>query len=404
MEWRSWLTRAFGFGLEIGSDRVVGIGDRGGEVVTSRLPFVTPHLARCLPVVFACDRVIAEAMATSTPRLMRGDTPVPSHPILDVFRHPGPFESLSELLATAQSDLDMWGNCYLLPLRTRAGTLVEFEYLSASAMAVYGDTRRDDGSRVIEYHHEDLGTLRRERGSPPPLLHVRQNRPGYDSWIGKSAIRFMRESVSAGLSSVEFHARQMLEGGHSQLALTTDQELDPETIQQNADAFNAATKGPRRWFATPFLPRGITPVPLALSNEDLQFIDLHKLTREDLCGVMRVPAPLVGDLSKATYSNLKQLIRHLNRLTLAPQIAFWSGAIARDLLFDEPDLRLTFVPDERADQMEQIAVVTQAIAAGILTPRDGGRMMGWIYPEAHEPSDEYRQPKGIGPPPKLGNT
>ena len=266
MEWRRWLTRAFGFGFEIGSDRVVGIGDRGGEVVTSRLPFVTPHLARCLPVVFACDRVIAEAMATSTPRLMRGDTPVPSHPILDVFRHPGPFESLSELLSTAQSDLDMWGNCYLLPLRTRAGTLVELEYLSASAMAVYGDTRRDDGSRVIEYHHEDLGTLRRERGSPPPLLHVRQNRPGYDSWIGKSAIRFMRESVSAGLSSVEFHARQMLEGGHSQLALTTDQDLDPETIQKNADAFNAATKGPRRWFATPFLPRGITPVPLAVGQ------------------------------------------------------------------------------------------------------------------------------------------
>ncbi|NOX15969.1 MAG: phage portal protein [Epsilonproteobacteria bacterium] len=43
-----------------------------------------------------------------------------------------------------------------------------------------------------------------------------------------------------------------------------------------------------------------------MSNEDSQFLETRKFQKSEICGIYRVPPHLIGDLEKATFSNIEQ--------------------------------------------------------------------------------------------------
>ena len=59
-------------------------------------------------------------------------------------------------------------------------------------------------------------------------------------------------------------------------------------------------------------PPGFGFKPIEISNRNMQFLETQKYTREQICGLFNVPTPLVGDISKATYSNMRQILIFLS--------------------------------------------------------------------------------------------
>lgn len=79
--------------------------------------------------------------------------------------------------------------------------------------------------------------------------------------------------------------------------------------------------------------------PFSISNEDAQMLEARKFNRSIIAGLFRVPAHLINDLEKATFSNVEHLDLSFVKHTLRP--------IAKNF---EQRLNLTLLTDEQAEQ------------------------------------------------------
>ena len=88
-------------------------------------------------------------------------------------------------------------------------------------------------------------------------------------------------------------------------------------------------------------PPGFSFKPIELSNRNMQFLETQKYTREQLCGLFNVPTPLVGDISRATYSNMRQILSSFQREAVNPLLAVVTDALTSALCWDRPDQVIT---------------------------------------------------------------
>ena len=88
-------------------------------------------------------------------------------------------------------------------------------------------------------------------------------------------------------------------------------------------------------------PPGFSFKPIEVSNRNMQFLETQKYTREQICGLFNVPTPLVGDISKATYSNMRQILSSFQREAVNPLLAVVTDALTSSLCWDRPDQVIT---------------------------------------------------------------
>jgi HK97 family phage portal protein len=69
-----------------------------------------------------------------------------------------------------------------------------------------------------------------------------------------------------------------------------------------------------------------------MSNEDAQYLETRKFQRSEIAGIFRVPAHMVNDLEKATFSNIEHQSVEFVVHSLNPWIVRIEQAMWRDLL------------------------------------------------------------------------
>ena len=166
---------------------------------------------------------------------------------------------------------------------------------------------------VVSYHLAGAGmTLRNIPGLPPQLIHLRINPlPGFPP-RGRSPVGLHADLAAIEIAGSENTGRKLTQGISAHLALTaeTDQahQVDPGAVQKIVKSANAQLSGLANVGAIVAPPPGFSFKPIEISNRNMQFLETQKYTREQLCGLFNVPTPLVGDISKATYSNMRQIL------------------------------------------------------------------------------------------------
>ena len=74
---------------------------------------------------------------------------------------------------------------------------------------------------------------------------------------------------------------------------------------------------------------------IGIAPEDAQFLETRKYQVNEICRIFRVPPHLVGDLERATFSNIEHQSIEFVQHTIRPWIVRWEQAIARALLSAE---------------------------------------------------------------------
>ncbi|WP_425729595.1 phage portal protein [Gordonia sp. DT219] len=141
---------------------------------------------------------------------------------------------------------------------------------------------------------------------------------------------------------------------------------------------------------TPILEDGMKFTAAAQSAKDLQYLEVRKLTREEVASVYHVPPPMVGILDKATFSNITEQHKMLYQDTLGPWLQMFAEEISLQLIPDiapgevdelyvEFNLRekLSGSFEERAAQMQTSVggpwmTINEARALDNRPPIDGG--------------------------------
>jgi HK97 family phage portal protein len=309
----------------LSSTSIVGGRSQAGVVVTE-------SSAEGLPVVFACVRVIANAVAQLPCKLYKLDpggaskteVEASDHPLASVLdRMSNPEMTSFEFRQTMISHLLLWGNCYAKIDRNPSGQVTALWPLYPWLLSV----TRDDQRRLVFSYGAEKWTYDPAR---PQILRLCIH--SQDGIVGRSVVRVLRESIAGGIALQKFGNTFFGNGATFGGILSSPDDLDEEQRLQVRAEIDQLHQGPDRAHRFLLLYNGLKYEKLGIPPEDAQFLESKKFSRSELAGCFGVPPHMIGDLDRATFSNIEnESIRWL-RDGLEPYLKNFEEAVSRDLL------------------------------------------------------------------------
>jgi HK97 family phage portal protein len=219
-------------------------------------------------------------------------------------------------------------------------------------------------------------------------LHVRyRSRDGY---TGLSPISIAREAIGVALAQQEHEGAFYQNGLATSGVLTAPGAISHDSADRLRERLQSQWTGSNK-FRVMLLGDGLEFKPVAMTHEDAQFVEARRLSIEDIARIYRIPPPAIGDLSRATYSNISELSRWLVSYTLRPWLVRLEQSMNAALLSD--DQKRTHFIEHRADALlrgdtrERFEAYRIGIENGWLSPNEVRKLENL---NAIEGGDTYR--------------
>jgi HK97 family phage portal protein len=134
--------------------------------------------------------------------------------------------------------------------------------------------------------------------------------------------------------------------------------------------------GPQSIGQVPVLEDGMQFKPVTMSLADTEATAMRAANIEDVARVYQIPAPMVGILAHATYSNIREQHKHLYQDCLGPICSQLEDAIALSLLSEYDDSATLYLEFNIAEKLkgsfeEQARALQVLVGRPVMTPNEG---------------------------------
>ena len=320
--------------------RAIRDAGAGGQAYSGVNVSVTS--AQRVAAVFAAGRILTDSVAQLPLGLLRRAketrNPARDHPLYRLLHdRPNDWQTSFEWREQMQNHLVFRGNAYSYKV-PGAGGIQALLPMMPDRMTVKQDPRTLDIS--YEYQTADGGF--RQVLTADEVLHIRG--PGDDGILGRNPIAVFRETIGDAIATQE-HGSRFFKNGAKPLTVL---ERDPnvrigEDQEKDLRADWASTyEGGENAHRTAILPQGFTVKAVGISPKDAQWIEGRKFQVTDIARIFRIPPHMLGDLERATFSNIEQQAIEFVTHSLNPWLVRWEQALNRDLLDNAPDLFFKF--------------------------------------------------------------
>lgn len=256
--------------------------------------------------------------------------------------------------------------------------------------------RQPSGEVVFDQRSRpnDAALTRRE------ILHVRG--PSLVGGLeGVAPVTELRMTVQQGLSRAESVARMWENDAWLGLVMKTAMSLTQEQADEWSEKWKDRHSGPRNAGKPTIIPATDDLSRIPLSLDDLQFVESHRSTREEICGVYGIPPRFAGD-SQAPVDPSDE--RRLVKFGLGPYMsALEQGFSAdRDLFPVGSGLFMEFLADSlmRPDTKDRYEAYRLARQGGWITANE---LRAFENLGPHEGGDQIQEtPVGGAPNPTGG--
>jgi len=300
----------------------------GGGASSSGI-VVNPQTAMQSAAVYASVKVLAESIGMLPLNLYRKEadnsrTLLSEHP-LHTLCHDQPNEWMTnvefwEMMVVA---LNLRGNAYAYINRNRSGHVVELLPLHPDMVRVI---MGDNFHLEYEITMPDGSFKRFQVGE---IFHIRGLT--LNGWLGISPIAYARESIGLALATEKFGGQLFKNGAKMGGVLEHPGKLSKDSYDRIKASFDEAHSGDNA-HKTALLEEGMKFSRISLSANDSQFLDTRKYQRSEIASIFRVPPHMIGDLEKATFSNIEQQSLEFVNYSLMPWLVRIEKAIKRDLM------------------------------------------------------------------------
>lgn len=343
-----------------------------------------------VPAVANSIQIIAEAVASLDVRVMRieGETEVlvPGHPLLDLLRGEANdwtsgFEFIRQIVADALIS-DAGGIAWVNRVSGKPQELVRYRStLSFNVDTETGERRYALGNRPISAR--DVIHL------VPPL--------------GRAPLTLAREAIGITIALDRHASRLFSRGARPSGALSFAKGIGEEAVKKMRAAWRETHEGEDTGAKTAILYDGATFTPFTLASTDAQFLENRRFQIEEIARAFNIPSPMIGDLSRATWSNSEQKGREFLSYTLEPWLLGLEGALRRALFSDEERAShvIRFDRDDltRADLATRATTINSLIASQTINPNEG---RSWLGLPPRKGGDEFLNPNISATEPKPG--
>ena len=300
--------------------------------------FVTERSAMQMTAVYACVRILSEAIAGLPLHTYRykdggGKEKAVDHPLYQLLHdEPNPEMSSFVFRETLMTHLLLWGNAYAQIIRNGKGEIIALYPLMPNKMTV---SRDDKGQLYYTYQksQEELPKDNRQTVvlAPSDVLHI----PGlgFDGLVGYSPIAMAKNAIGLAIATEEYGSKFFANGASPSGVLEHPGTIkDPERLRES---WQNTFGGSRNSNKIAVLEEGLKFTPIAISPNEAQFLETRKFQINEIARIFRVPPHMVGDLEKSSFSNIEQQSLEFVKYTLDPWVVRWEQSIHRSLLTED---------------------------------------------------------------------
>lgn len=331
---------------------------------------VTPKRALQLAAVFSCVRVLAESVGMLPCRLYqqmdRARLAANDHAVGKLlYLKPNDYMTPQEFWELLVVCLMLRGNFYAYKVHA-LGEVAELLPLDPGSVVPklndkweleYKVTWRDGTSEVLKQDkiwHIRLFTL--------------------DGVNGLNPVAYARHAIALGLSTEEHGSKLFTNGAVTSGVLRTEQALSDEAFGRLKTQFDESQVGLTNAHKPMILEMGLDWKPVSLNMEDSQFLETRKYQRSEIAGLFRVPPHMIGDLEKATFSNIEHQGLSFVNYSLIPILTRIESRIRVGLLRpeDQPKFYAKFNAGAllRGDLKARMEAYGKGIQWGMWSPND----------------------------------
>lgn len=356
---------------------------------------VSAATALTVPAVSAAVRVISEACATLQVKIVTIDDkghaePDNSHPAYSLLTGQANdwlsgFELIRDLVSQALCN-DAGGFAWI---------------------------NRVDGKpfEIIQYDSGNIGVQYDPKGTGEPTYRLNGKKIKSDDVIhlrgpfSRCPLTLAKQAITAAHVMEKHTVNLFANGARPGGVIENEKSMGDEGSRKMLIAWKAAQEGANNSGKTAVLWDNAKWKPMTLNSVDAQFLELRRFTIEEIARVFNIPAPMIGDLTRATWSNSEQKGKEFLSYTLEPWLRALEAALTR-ALFNRDERKSWKVIFER-DDITRVDLATRAtayssmIASRLYSPNEIRAMEG---ASPYEGGDERVNPNtgnsqpGIAPP------
>lgn len=304
---------------------------RNPAAVTAAGVAVTPDTALTYSAVWACVRVLAEDVGSLPLILYRrlprgGKERATDHPLYRLL-HDAPNSEMSSMdwREAQMMNLCLWGNAHSQVRWNRGGRIVDLWPMLSRYMRL---DRRDGMLRYIS-------TDPAARASDLPaseMLHTRGM--STNGLVGLSPIALARQAIGLGMATERYGAAFFGNGARPGVVLMTPGELSEPAYERMKNSWGEAHSGVENAHKPAILEQGTTIETIGVPPEEAQFLQTRKFQVLEVARWYRMPPHKIGDLERATFSNVEHQGLDYVVNTLRAWLTRLEQAIARTLFTD----------------------------------------------------------------------
>lgn len=316
---KSFFTRS---SESLGSNYFWGIPQSSsGEVVNS-------DTAMRVQAVYTCVKILSQTLAMIPLNVYRrigddGREIAKDHPLQRLFRldRPNPLQNHFEFKELLQARLCLQGNAYAYIEMDRSGKIIALKPLCPDHVSV-----KEVNGQLVYLYTTNRGMV---SFGQDEILHIKAL--STDGLTGLSPIDQMMELIGSALSIDKHGAASFKNGARLGGVLSHPGKLSPQAIESIRNSWQKQYAGNSNAGKTAILESGMDYKPVAMSNEQAQWIDGMKFKRSEIFGMFQVPPHMGGDLERATFSNIEQQSLDFIQYTMMPWLTRWEAAIQASL-------------------------------------------------------------------------
>lgn len=322
--------------------------------------------------VWACVRVIAESVATLPLNVysrngesrQRED----GHPIqIIVHDRPNDKQTSVEFREQMLYHLLLYGNAYIYKDLWPSGRVRNLVLLRPDRVSVRVDDSASESFPKLAYV-VDTSKQGQRVYSESDILHIRGI--SSDGLVGISPIQTHRETIGVELAEREFAGRFFGNAARPSGILKVAGKLNPDAASRLKQSWESAHRGLDQAHRVAVLEEGIEWQALTIPLVDAQFLEQRRFSVEEIARIFRVPLHLIGELSRATFSNIEHQAIDFVTHTLRPWCVRIEQSLNKGLFF--PSEQVTFYVEHVVDALLRGDIQSRYNAYAI------ARQNGWL--------------------------
>jgi HK97 family phage portal protein len=291
---------------------------------------VSPESAMRVAAVFACVRVISETVGSLPLHIYRrlpdgGKERAFNHPLYRVLHDtPNHWQTAYEFIEMMQHHLELRGNAFARIVAGPNGAIEQLIPLHPDRVSVY---RMPNGK--LKYQVRYLYNAQVDVYNQEEILHIRGL--SSDGLVGMSTVGVGAETIGCGLAQQEFAERFFENDATPGGVMIHPKVLTDGAHKRIKDSWREYFSGSNQ-HGVAILEEGMTYQNIGITNKDSQLLEARQFSRIDICSMFRVPPHKIGDLSRATFSNIEQQNIEFATDSVRPRLVRFERRLNVDLI------------------------------------------------------------------------